>query len=594
MRLKFILLFLFGLFIASTCFGINGRPNLRRACKSQNDSDIVIRWSQPADTCNSFIKTYIFGRKDNTQPFGLIDSVGVFTQNTYTHIQAFLQSNKWEYFIVIENDCSGNPTIASDTLAIDLTQPAFQEIDSVSYDFSSNKYIIGWKPSPSLDIMGYVLYDFVSGNNIIKASLSNISNSYVDPVSNPGSITLSYSLAAYDSCNNITAICSPHTPILAKVAFDTCNETFIINWNNYVGWNNVDYQQLFVSINSGGLIPIQLLPGTSKTTSIKINSLVSGDNVCFVVRAYKGGDTTVTSSSNPACILYQPVDKPRINYLANVTVPDNSRIQIKWLSESGLSLKEFWIQKSFDSMVFFTIYSEPYVSTINTYGYFDNNVDVQKNKYFYRVVVINRCGVPCDTSNICNNILLTGSALSVSKNMVSWNPYYQFDIGVDHYELHRGTGSIANGYSLSTLSGNANNPFYDDNLPEQIDNDGICYQVLAFENTSNQYGLAEVSKSNRFCIAGEMKVYFPNAFKPSGINSIFKPVGIYLDYSDCELEIFNSWGQLVFKTNDMQKGWNGEDDSGTPLQEGIFIYLARIKSISGKIEYANGTVLLLR
>ncbi len=46
-----------------------------------------------------------------------------------------------------------------------------------------------------------------------------------------------------------------------------------------------------------------------------------------------------------------------------------------------------------------------------------------------------------------------------------------------------------------------------------------------------------------------VKVYFPNAFTPNGdgLNDYYEPLG--KDVTAFEMTIYNSWGQLVFKTS---------------------------------------------
>ncbi|WP_141655460.1 T9SS type B sorting domain-containing protein [Roseivirga seohaensis] len=68
------------------------------------------------------------------------------------------------------------------------------------------------------------------------------------------------------------------------------------------------------------------------------------------------------------------------------------------------------------------------------------------------------------------------------------------------------------------------------------------------------------------------KIFIPNAFSPNndGVNDEFKPV------TDCELQysmqIFNKWGEIIFSTEDITKGWDGRY-KGTKVQDGQYSYI---------------------
>jgi hypothetical protein len=60
-----------------------------------------------------------------------------------------------------------------------------------------------------------------------------------------------------------------------------------------------------------------------------------------------------------------------------------------------------------------------------------------------------------------------------------------------------------------------------------------------------------------------------------------------------DLKIFNRWGQLVFQTNDVAKGWNGQtttDEQGSA----VFAWTASGVDATGKKFLHKGTVLLIR
>jgi gliding motility-associated-like protein len=90
------------------------------------------------------------------------------------------------------------------------------------------------------------------------------------------------------------------------------------------------------------------------------------------------------------------------------------------------------------------------------------------------------------------------------------------------------------------------------------------------------------------------EIFFPNAFTPNkdGLNDNFKPVTIaspviYL------FKIYNRFGQLIFKTNDPGKGWDGTVGN-IDQESGAYVWMCTYQFTGGKKNVASGTVLLLR
>ncbi|TND07508.1 MAG: PKD domain-containing protein [Bacteroidetes bacterium] len=61
-------------------------------------------------------------------------------------------------------------------------------------------------------------------------------------------------------------------------------------------------------------------------------------------------------------------------------------------------------------------------------------------------------------------------------------------------------------------------------------------------------------------IKEDYALYVPNTFTPNGdgINDFFFPLGIGIDPDRFEMLIFDRWGNLIYKTIDMTKGWDGK------------------------------------
>jgi gliding motility-associated-like protein len=59
------------------------------------------------------------------------------------------------------------------------------------------------------------------------------------------------------------------------------------------------------------------------------------------------------------------------------------------------------------------------------------------------------------------------------------------------------------------------------------------------------------------------------------------------------LEIYNRWGQLVFRTSDPDAEWDGTY-MGQPCQDGVYAFLVKGVGYDGKLYVEEGSVSLLR
>ncbi len=89
-------------------------------------------------------------------------------------------------------------------------------------------------------------------------------------------------------------------------------------------------------------------------------------------------------------------------------------------------------------------------------------------------------------------------------------------------------------------------------------------------------------------------VYLPNAFSPNsdGINDLLKIIhqGIF------ELEdfrLYNRWGEMVYQTNDIKKGWNGYYKN-EPAPVGVYVYYIAGHGHNNKRVSMRGNVTLIK
>jgi gliding motility-associated-like protein len=90
-------------------------------------------------------------------------------------------------------------------------------------------------------------------------------------------------------------------------------------------------------------------------------------------------------------------------------------------------------------------------------------------------------------------------------------------------------------------------------------------------------------------------VYVPNAFTPNNDrkNDVLKPAYIGIkklhNYS-----LYDRWGELVFKTTDMSKGWDGTFGGSRQALPGTYVWILEATDYLGKVNKMKGTTTLIR
>jgi len=89
-------------------------------------------------------------------------------------------------------------------------------------------------------------------------------------------------------------------------------------------------------------------------------------------------------------------------------------------------------------------------------------------------------------------------------------------------------------------------------------------------------------------------VRIPSAFTPNkdGLNDIFHIINMNSQRL-LNFNIYNRYGELIFATDDAQRGWDGTFKSN-PQPSGAYVYLIRYTDLQNKPHMRKGTVVLLR
>lgn len=89
------------------------------------------------------------------------------------------------------------------------------------------------------------------------------------------------------------------------------------------------------------------------------------------------------------------------------------------------------------------------------------------------------------------------------------------------------------------------------------------------------------------------ELYVPNAFTPdgNGLNDILKVISIGMKEFHF-FRIYNRYGQLLFSTNDPNKGWDGTI-KGKPQNSGTYVWMAEAVDYRGNLIQRNGTSIII-
>jgi gliding motility-associated-like protein len=131
---------------------------------------------------------------------------------------------------------------------------------------------------------------------------------------------------------------------------------------------------------------------------------------------------------------------------------------------------------------------------------------------------------------------------------------------------------------------------FEENPQTHIYSDTGYYQIGLY--VAN--GICNDSMLQTIRITQPTLIYVPNSFSPNndGTNDVFMPKGEGIE--KYEMFIFDRWGNTVFTSNDINKGWDGTINGSSPMV-GTYVYTINIKASSNKLDYNyRGTINLIK
>lgn len=548
------------LLIRVNSLAVTAPAQLLRACINNDNMVVTLSWNPPEDNCGSFTKYRVYG-SENNGVFQLLDEITNLAVSEYPHGLSVINTN-WRYYMVTLNTCDGLDSTVSDTIDVDILYPENIQIDSVSYDLTTQHIIAGWTANIAPDTDGYQIYNFSSGDG---DSIGYTLGTNYTVTTNPNN-HFPIVIATLDSCSLSSLLSTPHMPAFLNSNIDTCENEITLNWSLYTGWDAIDSQVIFYSFNNLNYTPLTVV--SSGTNSFTFNNFNLGDSINFYVRTFSENKS---SSSNIVRIETRELVKPNYVYLDYVTVTNQDQIEIQWQAKPDQDIDHYDIKKSTDGIVFNSI------SQTNSFtnNYTDVSVSTNQESYFYNIVAVNKCGAAIDSGNISQSILL-----HLEPNL-EHNDYGIWENGVNLYELERQeNGSTWNSIESSTST----------ITPIEELTTG-CYRIKATEET-NSLSESNVSYSNIVCKQDSLKVFVTESINSTTSNNRFAIYGTGLDHEKSSYQVYNRWGELLVH-NRTDETWLFIYNN-KPIQPGVYLYVIDVHGNLGEKRTIKGTVHVLR
>ncbi len=111
----------------------------------------------------------------------------------------------------------------------------------------------------------------------------------------------------------------------------------------------------------------------------------------------------------------------------------------------------------------------------------------------------------------------------------------------------------------------------------------------------SNYGCSDTI-SSKVKIVDEVTFHIPTAFSPDGDgkNEVFRPYGNAISEEGYLMTIYDRWGEKIFESTNMNKGWDGKIKGNSKGNPGIYSYMIRFVDTYGVPHERSGYVNLIQ
>jgi gliding motility-associated-like protein len=376
-----------------------------------------------------------------------------------------------------------------------------------------------------------------------------------------------FRLGATDVCNSV----STYSNIICSSKLNLALQ----NKSNRLTWTTASIPGTNFDINRDG--------ATINTTTLfnyADNTVVCKTPYCYqVVTNYTNGSQSISLEK---CGTAFSTDVPTA--IENITsVVSSTGVDLTWQQDAAFQPLEYKVFRKSGGGNFSLLTTSAITSLLDE-GY------TTEGEYCYKINYTDVCDNASNEGNEVCPIRLSGKIEPINKIKLTWNDYSGWMVGVDNYQLevYDELNALIGNFSLNP---GVTEYVYDDVNPLNQVNKFIL------KANANDASFGQ-SVSNEEIIIKKTIAIFPTAFVPTSSNNdinVFKVIvpTDFLFVKNFQMQIFNRWGELIFVSDAIDKGWDGKS-KGAIQPEGTYVYIAKYTDLANRTFERSGSFVLLR
>lgn len=438
----------------------------------------------------------------------------------------------------------------------------------------------------STDFYNYVIEQQTGNTLYTPIEVTRIANNIVEcSLVQPYSDTCFRILIA-DACGN-QEFFNPQVVCYQSITATAFNSNNRIEWREaIIPEPSVFTYSTFYRLFKNGL---DISGATSATSPTVDNDIICGQQYCYELETFA---TQIRALITPVILSYSNVSctqainssiPPAVTGMQVSVVEPDIWVRFTTIMPDTVSL----YRTSADPF----LVGNPHLRQPTNAPVFDRAVSPDNFSYCYTADYKDLCGNQSPRSVSICSIRLQGALDGAGNRTLNWNLYNGYDVlglqTIQTLQILDNSNRIID--SVRFTNGEVT---YSENQ-KRNQSRVIKYRIKAstiLGAPSIPYG--EVY-SNAISLEQPAQVAIPDAFTPNGdgLNDVFRPLAPYTN--ELLLEVYNRWGEIVFRTTTLNDGWDG-NYAGRPAQGGPYIYYIRLVDDAGTITEKKGTVTLLR